>query len=165
MWARRRRGRVEGGPKWADTDQWDIEAKLDDADMADWDKLSDKQRMERVRPQLRELLAERFGLELHAEMKVTPVYALVQSKGGVKMTMVAAPPANADPQEQEDRMRDKAPKGPPTGGFMVSDKGWVAHAVQVAGWWDRLATRWARPISRWWMRPGWTATTMTLPSG
>jgi uncharacterized protein (TIGR03435 family) len=126
-------GRVEGGPKWADTDQWDIEAKLDDADMADWDKLSDKQRMERVRPQLRELLAERFGLKLHAEMKVTPVYALVQSKGGVKMKMVAAPPANADPEEQEDRMRDKAPKGPPTGGVMVSDKGWEAHAVQVSG--------------------------------
>ena len=127
-------GRVEGGPKWADEDAWDINAKLDEADMTGWETLSDKQRMERVRPQLRELLAERFGLKVHAEMKVTSVYALVQVRGGVKMKLVAAPPANADPQEQEDRMRsDKTPAGPPTGGFMVSDQGWVGHAVQVSG--------------------------------
>jgi uncharacterized protein (TIGR03435 family) len=127
-------GRVEGGPKWADTDEYDIEAKLDEADMAGWDKLSDRERFERVRPQLRALLVERFGLKVHSEMKVTPVYALVQAKGGVKMKEVDGPPANMDPQEREDRMRsDKIPGKAPAGGFMVSDKGWVGNAVQVSG--------------------------------
>src|ERR1019366_1280672 len=84
-------GLVEGGPKWAETDEYDIEAKLDESDMAGWDKLSDQARMERVRPQLRALLVERFGLKVHSEMKVTPVYALVQAKGGVKMKEVGAP--------------------------------------------------------------------------
>jgi uncharacterized protein (TIGR03435 family) len=127
-------GRVEGGPKWAGSDSWDIEAKLDEADMGGWDKLSDRERMDRVRPMMRALLAERFKLKVHTETKVTPVYALVQAKGGVKMKEVAGPPANADPQEEQERMRsDKTPDGPPVGGFMVSDKGWVGHAVEIRG--------------------------------
>jgi uncharacterized protein (TIGR03435 family) len=126
-------GRVEGGPKWAETDEYDIEAKLDEADMAGWDKLSDRERFERVRPQLRALLVERFGLKVHSEMKVTPVYALVQAKGGVKMKEVDGPPANADPQEREDWMRsNKTPDGPMPGSFSVSDKGWVGHAEEVS---------------------------------
>jgi uncharacterized protein (TIGR03435 family) len=127
-------GRVEGGPKWVETDAYDIEAKLDESDMAGWDKLSDKERMERVRPELRTLLVERFGLKLHTEVRVTPVYALVVAKGGVKMKEVEAPPANADPQDEEQRMRSNKPlDGPPVGGFMLSDKGWVGHAVEVRG--------------------------------
>jgi hypothetical protein len=35
-------GRVDGGPKWADTDEFDINAKVDEANMAGWDTLSDK---------------------------------------------------------------------------------------------------------------------------
>ena len=125
-------GRVDGGPKWADSDQWDIEAKLDEADMAGWDQLSDRERMERARPQLRALLVERFGLKLHTETKVVPVYALVQAKGGVKMKEVDPPPANADPQDEEERMRSNKPSdGPAAGSFIVSDKGWAGHAVEV----------------------------------
>jgi uncharacterized protein (TIGR03435 family) len=122
--------KVDGGPKWAGTDQWDIEAKLDDADMAGWDKLSDQERMARARPAMRALLAERFGLKVHTETKVTSVYALVQAKGGVKMKEVEVPPANVDPEDEKNRDK-KAEDGPPAGGFMMSDKGWVGHAVQV----------------------------------
>jgi uncharacterized protein (TIGR03435 family) len=124
--------RVEGGPKWVDTDEWDIEAKLDEADMAGWDKLSDRERIERVRPQLRALLVERFGLKMHTEMKVTPVYALVQAKGGVKMKEVAAPPANMDAQEQEELRSNKASDGLPPGVFSNSGNGMVGHAVTVS---------------------------------
>jgi len=125
-------GRVEGGPAWAGTDAYDIEAKMDEADLVGWDKLSDKERMERVRPQLRALLVERFGLKVHSEMKVTPVYALVQAKGGVKMREVDGPPANMDPQEREKWMRTgQTSDGPMAGSFSVSDKGWVGHAENV----------------------------------
>jgi uncharacterized protein (TIGR03435 family) len=125
-------GTVEGGPKWVEADNYDIEAKIDEADMGGWDKLSDRERMERVRPLLRALLEERFKLKVHTETKVTPVYALVVAKGGVKMKEVPPPPANADPQAEEERQRSKTP-GPPPGGFMMSDKGWVGNAVQVRG--------------------------------
>jgi uncharacterized protein (TIGR03435 family) len=127
-----KKGRVEGGPKWVESDGYDIEAKLDDADMVGWEKLSDKERMERVRPQLRALLVERFGLKVHSEMKVTPVYALVQAKGGVKMKEVDGPPANMDPQKREEWLRTgKTADGPMPGVFTLSDKGWLGHAVEV----------------------------------
>ncbi|MGA1984595.1 MAG: TIGR03435 family protein [Acidobacteriaceae bacterium] len=133
-------GRVEGGPKWADSDVWDIEAKLDEADMAGWDKLSDRERMERVRPQLRALLVERFKLKVHSEMKVTAVYALVQAKGGVKMKEVDGPPANMDPQQREEWMRTgKTADGPMPGSFTVSDKGWVGHAEEVSALTGQIA--------------------------
>ena len=131
-------GTVEGGPKWAETDNYDIEAKMDDADMGGWDKLSDRERMERMRPLLRALLEERFKLKVHTETKVTPVYALVVAKGGVKMKEVPAPPANVDPQAEAERERSKNP-GPPAGGFMVSDKGWVGSAVQIRGLLGQIA--------------------------
>ncbi|MDP9049130.1 MAG: TIGR03435 family protein, partial [Acidobacteriota bacterium] len=133
-------GKVEGGPKWADSVQWDIEAKVDDAQMAGWDKLTDTQRMDRIKPMMRALLVERFELKVHEETRVTPVYALVQAKGGVKMKLVDAPPANADPQEQEARARDpKAQNKPPVGGFRVSDAGWVGNAVTIRGLLGQIA--------------------------
>jgi uncharacterized protein (TIGR03435 family) len=39
---------------------------------------------------LQALLAERFGLRVHREMREMPVYALVQAKGGVKLKEVSA---------------------------------------------------------------------------
>ncbi|HEY4379117.1 MAG TPA: TIGR03435 family protein [Acidobacteriaceae bacterium] len=126
------RGRVEGGSKWVDEDQWDIEAKLDETDMAEWEKLGDRERMDRVRPELRALLVERFGLKVHTETKVTPVYALVQAKGGVKMKEVEGPPANIKPEDREKWMRGgKEEGGPMPGSFRMSDKGWEGHAVEA----------------------------------
>ncbi len=125
-------GRVDGGPKWANTDEFDINAKVDEANMAGWDALSDKQRSERIKPMIRTLLAERFKLKLHTETRVTPVYAMVQVKGGAKLKEVDPPPAHVDPQAADDPgKKDKADDKPAPGSFMVSDKGWVAHAVQM----------------------------------
>jgi uncharacterized protein (TIGR03435 family) len=122
------RGQVDGGPKWAETDQFDLEAKVDEADMADWEKLSDAQRVERVMPMLRTLLEQRFQLKVHTETRVTPVYAVVQAKGGVKM------------KEEDARIRGKGGQDKaPTGGFMMSDKGWVGSAVQIRGLLGQIA--------------------------
>jgi len=128
----KQQGRVNGGPKWTESDQFDIEAKVDEADMMGWEKLTDAERMERVMPLLRALLQSRFKLKLHTEVRVTPVYALVQTKSGAKLKEVAAPPANADPQELDDQIRGNANLDKqPAGSMRTTDKGWVGSAVQV----------------------------------
>ena len=88
-------GRVDldrEAPKWVDSEDFDINAKVDDAYMAGWDKLSDAQRLALVRPMVRRLLVDRFKLKLRTEMRDIPVYALVQAKGGTKMKEVPPPP-------------------------------------------------------------------------
>ena len=98
------KGKVSGGPKWAESDHFDINAKVDDAYMTGWDKLTDAQRIDRVRPMIRRFLSERFQLKLRIEMQPTPVYALVQAKGGTKMKEVPAPaPVESAAMEALDR--------------------------------------------------------------
>ena len=123
-------GSIDGGLKWTDFGPFDINAKVDDAYMAGWDKLTDTERFERVRPMIRELMAERFHLKLHSEMRVTPVYALVQTKGGAKLTEVA-PPGPEDPEEQQKRQKgDPTAKAPP-GGMWLTANTWMGNATPI----------------------------------
>lgn len=127
--------RVDGGPSWAKSQHYDIEAKVDDAQMADWDKLSDADRTARVRPMLRALLADRFQLKLHTEMRDTPVYALVQAKGGAKLKEVTAPaPLEGDGDEMQKMMRQMAdhPGQPLPGGIMCTGRTCTGHAVKMS---------------------------------
>jgi uncharacterized protein (TIGR03435 family) len=57
---------VEGGPDWIDTDRWDINATANpsEADAA-------------LEPRMRALLADRFKLRVHVEMRERPIYGLV----------------------------------------------------------------------------------------
>jgi uncharacterized protein (TIGR03435 family) len=68
---------VLGGPKWLDSDRYDIDAKSAGA-------VQGPERM----AMLQTLLAERFQLTLHRESKTSPGYALVVGKGGLKMHAV-----------------------------------------------------------------------------
>jgi len=69
-----REPQVMGGPKWLDSDRYDIDAKSAGA-----------ARSPELRVMLQTLLAERFKLVLHRETKTVPGYALVVVKGGLKM--------------------------------------------------------------------------------
>ena len=87
-------------PKWVDSDEFGVNAKVDEAYMRGWAKLSAEQRMEVVRPMLRRLLADRFHVKFRTEMRKTPVYVLVQAKGGAHVKEVPAPAAwEGDPDE------------------------------------------------------------------
>ena len=58
-------GQIAGGPSWLDTDRFDVEAKTDPSrTSAEMEKMSQA------------LLAERFGLTLHSELRELPVYFL-----------------------------------------------------------------------------------------
>jgi uncharacterized protein (TIGR03435 family) len=89
--------RIVGGPDWVRTQPWDIRAKVADADIAEWSKLShdsSAEAKERLRATVDAMLAERFKLKTHFETKEGTIYALVVAKGGPKLkpSTLTAPP-------------------------------------------------------------------------
>ncbi len=65
---------ISGGPRWFETDQYDILAKPQ-GDVT----------TSRITAMVRSLLQERFGLKVHRESKDAQVLALVVAKGGSKL--------------------------------------------------------------------------------
>lgn len=74
--------RLSEGPRWLTSDQFDIDAKIDQADVVRFGDLSIDQR----RSALQMLLADRFKLRVHHQIVTMPGYALVIAKGGPKLT-------------------------------------------------------------------------------
>lgn len=76
---------ISRGPSWLDADRYDIHAKAPAGTKAGipnttWLAVDDP-----LRVRLRTLLADRFHLAVHREMKEMPVLALMQEKGGAKL--------------------------------------------------------------------------------
>ena len=68
---------IRGGPGWIDTDTFDIAARANTPlEMS----------REELRPCLQELLADRFRLTIHREVKERPVLSLVAAKRGATLT-------------------------------------------------------------------------------
>ncbi len=76
---------ISGGPKWVESSRFDVRAKVVDADAAE---LKNQSRDDRRR-MLQVLLAERFHLQVHTEVKTLPVYELLVAKGGSKLSEIA----------------------------------------------------------------------------
>jgi len=74
--------RIIGAPSWTQDEYYDIEAKVDEADVAAFAKLSSPQRWD----MLQQVLVERFGLKYHFESRDFPSFNLVIAKGGPKLT-------------------------------------------------------------------------------
>jgi uncharacterized protein (TIGR03435 family) len=66
---------IIGGPSWADSDLYDIEAR------ADGDAPPDQM----YGPMMQRLLENRFQLKIHSETREVPVYALKVAKRGLKV--------------------------------------------------------------------------------
>jgi uncharacterized protein (TIGR03435 family) len=87
---------VLDGPAWIGSDRFDIIATVDRSkpgadEPADPTKLTAAQlsnMQNQMRPRLTALLAERFGLKVHREMREQPIYELVVTKGGPKVEPV-----------------------------------------------------------------------------
>lgn len=82
---------LSGGPDWAKSETYDIEAIIPDGGPAVYtDRLLSGAKVKEGTPRLRKmqqtLLAERFGLELRREKKEMQVYLLTTAKGGPKLT-------------------------------------------------------------------------------
>jgi len=72
---------ISGGPGWAESTGFDVEAKVAGEDMDAFKKLSPRQR----NALLKALLEDRFKLKLHTETKTLTMYELVIAKGGSKL--------------------------------------------------------------------------------
>jgi len=87
---------ITDGPAWLDSKHYDIDAKVGEAQMADFNKASNGDRADELRLMLQSLLAERFNLKVSPQTKDLPVYALVVAKGGPKMTPTPKPGSAGD---------------------------------------------------------------------
>jgi uncharacterized protein (TIGR03435 family) len=83
--------RVLGDPLPGDSDLFDLDAKVDPADLPAT-PLSSRQLADMLKP----VLADRFQLRIHHELRALPVYLIVVAKGGLKMKE-SAPPAPGSP--------------------------------------------------------------------
>jgi len=71
---------LEGDPGWLTHELYDVVAKVDQADLADWQKPAMRQTM--LRAILQAMLAERCKVVVHYGSEEAPVYDLVIAKGG-----------------------------------------------------------------------------------
>ncbi|MFZ0743207.1 MAG: TIGR03435 family protein [Terracidiphilus sp.] len=73
---------ISGLPGWAESTQYVVEAKMDADTMAAFNRLSKEERSKQSDQMMQAILAERFSLKIHHELKQLPVYQLVIAKGG-----------------------------------------------------------------------------------
>lgn len=108
---------LANAPAWITNEHFDIQGKLDDAQVASLHKLSPDDRDQQMRLMVQSLLAERFHLTYHFETRVLPVYLLEIAKGGLKCTRdTTSKPAIADPSRPRFRWSTApAPPPPPPG--------------------------------------------------
>jgi uncharacterized protein (TIGR03435 family) len=81
---------IVGGPKWMDSERFDILAKAPanaepNTDLMQMAAAERRPLQERTRERLKALLAERFQLAVRRETREMPVYNLVVAKGGHKL--------------------------------------------------------------------------------
>jgi uncharacterized protein (TIGR03435 family) len=77
--------RVVGGPDWLGSDDYEIQAKIEDSLYAVMQKMNPAQQREQVNLMEQSLLADRFKLKVHFETREMPGFALVIAKSGPKL--------------------------------------------------------------------------------
>jgi uncharacterized protein (TIGR03435 family) len=80
---------ISGLPDWGRTENFNIEAKLDPENAEAIRKLHGDDRGKENALLLQSLLADRFRMKAHTEVKELPVYNLVVAKSGLKMKEAA----------------------------------------------------------------------------
>jgi uncharacterized protein (TIGR03435 family) len=76
---------ISGGPNWIDSEEYDVEAKVDKSEADTLQKLTPDQRNIEQQRMLQALLADRCKMRIHRGTKLLPVYALVIAKNGPKL--------------------------------------------------------------------------------
>lgn len=82
------KGRTIGVPEWMSSEKYDINARLEEADLPAWQNPATQKQM--FHTLLEALLAQRCKLVVHREMRERPVYDLVIAKNGPKLQKAAS---------------------------------------------------------------------------
>ena len=147
---------ISGAPNWLNSENYNVEAKMDSPAVDELRKLSEDQRkLERER-MLQVLLADRLHLTLHRETKELPVYALVIAKNGVKLHKSKL----GDPYPNGLKGPDGLPGGPTSMRIKPGEVIIQARPVESLAWACRVY--WA---VRFWISPGSRATMISRCSG
>jgi uncharacterized protein (TIGR03435 family) len=146
---------ISGGPKWIDSERFDIEARAEDP----------KTGYIQLRLMMQSLLEDRFRLKLHRETRESAVYLLVTTKGGSKMTPStdqATPDATVPSSSPAD--------GPPRGGVLMGRGMLMSNAVTMSVLAKLLTSELGRPVldqtslkSRFDIRLRWTPDAQVAP--
>ena len=81
----RSQDQIAGWPSWADSDHFDVRAKLSAEDAEVWHKLRGEERSRQWHQLMRQILEGRFAMKAHIEKRTLPVYDLVVAKNGPKL--------------------------------------------------------------------------------
>ncbi len=90
-------GYVSGGPSWFANDRYDVNATVNDSLAEAMKKMETKERYAQLRAMVRELLKDRFKLQVNVQTKELPIYALVVANGGPKLKPSAPSSAGDTP--------------------------------------------------------------------
>lgn len=82
---------IVGGPGWINSERYDIEAKMSDAQYRKIEKLGMREQKHQINLMLQSLLAERFMLTVHHQSRELKGYVLVVAKGGPKLHISGTP--------------------------------------------------------------------------
>ena len=109
---------IDNLPDWAKDSRYDIEARIADADRAAWQDPQNQPAM--LQGMLQAMLADRFQLVVHREMKEKSVYELVVAKSG--------------PKFQETKPDEPRPAGQtlPGGGVMARGADGATHMYNMS---------------------------------
>jgi uncharacterized protein (TIGR03435 family) len=121
---------ISGGPRWINSDRFDIEGKAEDPNAS----------FDQVRLMLQSLFEDRFKLKVHRETKESPAYALVVGKGGPRIQLSRdQSPENVD---------GPAPPGagPNHGAIRIGVGNLVGNAVTLSWFASMLSPRLDRLI-------------------
>jgi uncharacterized protein (TIGR03435 family) len=76
---------ISRGPGWANSEKFDVVARVDETVGAQLRTLSTERQGEQWRTMIQQLLSDRFALRIHREPRELTVYTLVIAKGGPKL--------------------------------------------------------------------------------
>ncbi|MGI4755683.1 MAG: TIGR03435 family protein [Janthinobacterium lividum] len=83
-----RSDQVTGEPSWADDLHWDVTGKSTELRPDQLRSLKPEQRAQ----MMQQLLAERFHIRAHLEIRTGPIFTLAPAKGGLKLNPIAMTP-------------------------------------------------------------------------
>jgi uncharacterized protein (TIGR03435 family) len=109
---------IENLPDWSTNSRYDIDARIAETDHAAWQDPKNQPAM--LQEMMQAMLADRFKLVVHREMKEKPVYELVVAKSGAKF--------------EETKPDEPRPAGPtlPGGGVMGRGANGATHMYNMS---------------------------------